>query len=188
MKRVSEPLQMVQLATPGEDPPAGSSFMYVKSDGQPHTKNSSGTELLIGVPIGSIQAWHKSLPGVPGLPLNWVQCDGQVLNDTESPLNGQTIPNLNGQARFLRGNSVSGTDEADDFKSHNHQGGVEGLTPQGSFGLIRVATAGEAVTVTGGDISPGEPDLVTGPQNIPLEGGAETRPINMSVVWIMKIK
>jgi hypothetical protein len=60
------------------------------------------------VPIGTVLSWVKTLTGVPSLPANFVECNGQVLSDAESPLNGQTIPDLNGDNRFLRGNSTSG--------------------------------------------------------------------------------
>ena len=60
------------------------------------------------VPIGAVLAWFKTLSGVPSISDGYVQCDGQVLNDSDSPLNGETIPNLNGGDRFLRGNSTSG--------------------------------------------------------------------------------
>lgn len=60
------------------------------------------------IPIGSVIAWDKSLAGVPNLPDGFVECNGQVLVDATSPLNGQTIRNLNGANKFLRGNSSSG--------------------------------------------------------------------------------
>ena len=64
-------------------------------------------------PIGSITAWAKNLPGVVAdLPESWVECNGQVLDDPDSPLDGQTIPKLNGDSdddkRFLRGAATSG--------------------------------------------------------------------------------
>ena len=61
------------------------------------------------VPVGGIVAWAKSLSGVPNLAEGWVECDGSVLVDSQSSLNGQTIPDLNGDNRFLKGNSTSGT-------------------------------------------------------------------------------
>ena len=60
------------------------------------------------VPIGGIIPWAKTLAGVPNLAEGWVECDGSVLVDAQSSLNGQTIPDLNGDNRFLRGNSTSG--------------------------------------------------------------------------------
>jgi len=60
------------------------------------------------VPVGGVVAWMKSFPNTPALPGNFVECNGQVLNDSNSPFNGQTIPNLNGTNRFLRGANSSG--------------------------------------------------------------------------------
>ncbi len=76
-------------------------------------------------PIGAVIAWLKSFTGVPAtLPGGWVECNGQVLSDTDSPLNGQTIPNLNasggGTQRFLRGATTSGTTGGADTNSHTH--------------------------------------------------------------------
>tara|TARA_Y100000310_G_C20702423_1_gene831085 strand:+ start:4893 stop:5369 length:477 start_codon:yes stop_codon:yes gene_type:complete len=59
-------------------------------------RNNTDNYQLIGtVPIGAVIMWHKSLTGVPSLPGNYVECNGQVLNDSLSPLNGQTMPNIN---------------------------------------------------------------------------------------------
>ena len=59
-------------------------------------------------PIVVIIAWHKNLAGTPDLPEGWVECNGQTIDDSDSPYNTQIIPNLNGGNRFLRPNSVSG--------------------------------------------------------------------------------
>ena len=77
------------------------------------------TDVGIGiVPIGAVIDWHKDLAGVPALLPSFVQCDGQVLDDFESPLHGQTIPNLNGLGHFTRGGAVSGTTGG--TTTHNH--------------------------------------------------------------------
>jgi hypothetical protein len=60
------------------------------------------------VPVGAIVAWDKSFPSVPSLPPNFVECNGQTVSDASSPLNGQTLRNLNGSNQFLRGNTTSG--------------------------------------------------------------------------------
>ena len=59
--------------------------------------------------MGGVGAWLKDLPGVPALPGDYAECNGQVLSDPASPLNGVTLPDLNGQERFLRGSATSGT-------------------------------------------------------------------------------
>ena len=77
-------------------------------------------------PIGAVLPWLKSFTGVPAtLPTGWVECNGQVLSDADSPLNGQTIPNLNGSGggtkRFLRGSTTSGTTAGEDTTAaHTH--------------------------------------------------------------------
>ena len=69
-------------------------------------------------PIGAILAWAKSLAGVPNLAEGWVECDGSVLVDYQSSLNGQTIPDLNGDNRFMRGDTTSGGTGGSE--SHRH--------------------------------------------------------------------
>ena len=46
------------------------------------------------------------------LPDGWLSCDGSVISDADSPMDGETLPALNGttdaDSLFLRGNSTSG--------------------------------------------------------------------------------
>lgn len=69
-------------------------------------------------PIGSVCAWLKSYTNTPALDVQWAECNGQVLADTRSVYNGQTLPNLNtsdGGTNGLilkgRSNSQAATDE-----------------------------------------------------------------------------
>lgn len=132
-------------------------------------------------PIGSIVAWHKSLSGVPSLPGNWAECNGQTISDSDSPLDGVTLPDLNGEKRFLRGDSTSGTNQADAFQGHapdlSGSGGGGGIT----YPIIDGNAPGRPYNgVFQGWISDG----VNGTPRI----ANETRPVNMSVVWIIRIK
>lgn len=72
------------------------------------------------VPIGGIIPWHKDLSGVPALPSNFLELNGQTVNDADSPLDGVTLPNWNGDGRFLRGSGTSGTEQAADPGNHDH--------------------------------------------------------------------
>jgi len=89
------------------------------------------------VPIGGIVSWAKTLSGVPNLAEGWVECDGAVLVDALSPLNGQTIPDLNGDNRFLRGDSASGGTGGSETHLHGnesignstHTSGASSFTP-----------------------------------------------------------
>lgn len=130
-------------------------------------------EEIIMTPIGSIIAWHKNFANTPALPVGWLECNGQVINDPQSPFNGQTLPDLNGDKRFLRGNATSGTEQADEFKSHSHQ--ISSVSDVNRGGIYHGCTA---YPWPGYEPKTGTYDT----------GGTETRPINMAVVWIMRIK
>ncbi len=85
------------------------------------------------VPIGVVLPWFKDLPGVPPLPSNFVECNGQFLSDPESPLDGQLMPDINtGPQRFLRGGLNSGTlGGIDSFATA--QADNSGINPPNSF-------------------------------------------------------
>jgi hypothetical protein len=132
--------------------------------------------LVVAVPIGSIIAWHKNFgSGAPALPEGWIECDGASHSVPGSPFaNGQgmvTPPNLNGEGRFLRGASSSGASQPDALKSHTHSLSVSSGSNNGT-----TAPAGRS-TSTG-----------TSTTAIAAQGDTETRPINMSVVWIIRVK
>jgi hypothetical protein len=110
------------------------------------------------VPIGVVLPWFKDLPGVPPLPSNFVECNGQVLNDPESPLNGQLMPDINtGAQRFLRGSLNSGA-----------LGGID------SFGLAQADNSG---------INP--PQSFVTPDFSP---GAEPFPPYITAVFVIRVK
>jgi len=80
------------------------------------------------VPIGGIVPWFKDFTNVPSLPDEFAECNGQTLNDAESPLDGQTLPDLNGSSgknRFLRGDTTSGETGGSATSTHNHSMGGE---------------------------------------------------------------
>ena len=110
------------------------------------------------VPVGGIVSWAKSLSGVPNLTEGWVECDGAVLVDALSSLNGQTIPDLNGDNRFLRGESTSGGTGGSESHSHTI-----------------MDAAGQSGT--------GSQDLGSG-----TTGATSTLPTYYEVVWIMRVR
>lgn len=146
------------------------------------------------MPIGSIVAWTNHLAGTPGLPVGWLECNGQTISDAESPLNGQTLPNLNGTfttgasttssaGRFLRGTTgATGTLEADQSNSFAQVQMVNSGTPN-SLGPVSVPDNGNwSGWVT-------DYYLTTSDDAIRFRNhGRETRPGAMTVRWIMRIK
>ena len=95
-------------------------FLKSEVDGEAH---------LPAPPVGAIIAWHKRHDRrSPLCRAGWKECDGTTLNDLESPMNGEELPNLNGakeswnsKGTFLRGDSVSGDFENDEFQGHGHK-------------------------------------------------------------------
>ncbi len=164
---------------------SNASLLYVRNDGNvgvgttsPNTKlEVNGAISGFGVvPIGSIIAWHKSLTGTPALPLGWVECNGQVLSDPESVYNGQTIPNLNGEGRFLRGGSTSGVNQA-----------ATTVKTKDGYGDIGYPLANNVDGWVVPDGTSTWQATITSVASYNLRG-AKVRPVNMSVVWIMRVK
>jgi hypothetical protein len=122
------------------------------------------------VPVGGIVAWAKSLTGVPVLPDGWVECNGQVLNDPDSPLNGTTLPNLNDN-RFLKGNATSG--------------GTGGSVSTSSDGPGNTGIESGSVNVTAGiDVN-----VAAWNHNHTVSNHSHTvDPPYYDVVWIIRVK
>lgn len=143
------------------------------------------------VPIGTIVGWHRNLhPNVGALPDGWVPCEGQILNDPASVLNGVLIPNLNGnpagansphlghKARmFLRGGTESGLAQDHAVQSHSHSFAYE------KNHHVRVASGGGSTIADSSYHAVG--GSTTGQTGYTAE---ETRPVNMTVIWIMRVK
>ncbi len=142
--------------------------------------NANFTELYIAtgrmVPIGTIVAWHKSMTGTPSLPEGWLECNGQTVADVESSYDGQVLPNLNGEGRFLRGGSTSGTLQDSQNLAHTHN--------YGDYYWHDSGAVDEFENPTGDGM--GERLQVSRTTN--TSGGSEARPINMSIIWIIKVK
>ena len=135
------------------------------------------------IPVGTIMAWHKSLTGTPALLTSWVECSGQVLSDSESVYDGVTIPDLNGEARFLRGSATSGSDQVDAFQGHHHN--VPNLSQRVPN---RTGNSGALDKNDGAFNTENATTIVTDGVNGTPRIANETRPINMSVVWIIRVK
>jgi hypothetical protein len=80
----------------------------------------NGQIINVGVPIGVAFPYFKNMPGVPALPANFAECNGSVISNALSPMNGQTLPNINSAGRFVRGGSTSGVIQTNQNKSHIH--------------------------------------------------------------------
>lgn len=164
---------------------------------------------LNALPVGSIVGWHKNFPGAPSRPPNgWVECSGapdleQYPELKDSKFDLSEIPNLNDPNKagfingyaggaFLRGGTRSGAFERDStkrpnaaFTTANAQGGHSHTVPAGDTGspidsVFQNGGNGRRFSITVGGGNHGH--SITG------GGDPETRPVNMSVVWIIRVK
>ena len=127
-------------------------------------------------PVGVIQAyWGTSAP------YGWLICNGDTIpNGSEydelRALVGSNVPDLRGMfLRMITGTRAIGSYEADEFKAHNHS--------DGTFNQLLKYDA--TTTVTSYDSTIGEPNLAFS-GTIQTNGGAETRPKNIGVNFIIK--
>ena len=160
---------------------------------------------VLNSPVGSIVAWHKDFENTPELPDNWVECNGQTLDDPESPYHEQVIPNINGDASgdeisgspgsgksplALRGAGTdpTGTFEGDAFQGHWHR--TEGYSAGDTGGQNGARNnpirdnANSYSFVADDEITTALTDGVHGDPRI----ADETRAKSMKVVWIIKVK
>jgi len=119
-------------------------------------------------PVGGVTGYLKSLANVPALPGTWVECNGQPINDAESPLNGMSAPDLNGA-----------------------QGGVpvflRGATTSGGTGGSEIHSHGLGLNINGGTVQQGA-DLAVFPPGIYNSDPASSLPPYYEVVWVMRVK
>lgn len=144
-----------------------------------------------GAQIGDIKPWHKNFNGgALSLPWGWRAMDGTTISDSESPFNGATFEDLNGDARFLRGAATSGTEQADAmqritgdlfFQQTNGEG-------TGAFSNGSIESSLRPANGTNGCRRVSFDSANSTSPNAAKTSDTETRPINMSVVWIIKIK
>ena len=107
------------------------------SDGEIHKASKIDVNVCILVdklaefPVGTILSWVMKVDNNGGefvdLPSGWVRCDGGTIPNHPSIEGGsiwagKTIPNLNGERRFLRGGDDAKvlTLEDDQLQSHEH--------------------------------------------------------------------
>jgi len=157
---------------------------------------ASAPSVQVEVPIGTILPWHGDLSGVPVLPDEFLECNGQTVDDSESLLDGVTLPDLNvgsGTGRFLRGSTgTTGTTQASQNISHNH-GTSESAhrhTPSNSWKAEGTTLNSWRKVAAGATVGTGTalpPTASTG-LTISNDGASEARPINMTIKWIIRIK
>ncbi|MCX7650236.1 MAG: hypothetical protein N2050_06750 [Flavobacteriales bacterium] len=160
------------------------------ANGRVLTSNGTTVSWQPPVPIGAIIAWVNHLTGTPSLPPGWVECNGGTVSDSESPINGQPIPNLNNTPSgtfgtpsggyYLRGTTgTTGGTQADrtanfEINQDNVNDGCQ---------ICSITADGASTAYTGWMRNYYLDDRI----RIRYTGG-EVRPVTYTVRWIMRIK
>ena len=168
----------------GESDPFNQYFNRSRGDARYQQLSHAQNQRL---PVGSILPFA----GSPA-PSGFFICDGSVfsasLTELAAILGSNTLPDLRGQ--FLRGLDLTGTidpdgttralldSQADENKAHFHVDGFAGINDNGSFGVSTVATSGNINEQLGVSINYHA--------NTSSTGGAETRPTNVAVNYIIR--
>jgi hypothetical protein len=107
---------------------------------------------------------------------NWVSGNNLVLPN----YNSDVVAGQGGY--FLRGlgTRTPGSMQQDTFEQHNHQS-KDVTVNQLEYVLLQISNGGN--TAPSSDATPGEPNIVNNTSKIPLEGGVETRPYNVAILW-----
>lgn len=151
-----------------------STFAYV-------TAVDSNTTLSLSADIvPTVKAY--TIYATPRLPDSWVECNGQVLSDTDSPFNGATIPSINGTSEatktFLRGVKSTTTGGVGGSSTMNLAHSHTGFTATASSPSSTV-TPGSAQGITTGHRHTISSDLSAAQASVPVYA---------EMTWVIRIK
>lgn len=135
--------------------------------------NSHPDHIATSIPVQGVIAWHKNFTGGnTTLPDAWLECNGQIINNPKSPINGQAVPNLNGTQAFLRGNGTSGGTGGTTTHTHSHQDG----SATGGPSTTQIVTVGEQTAASS-----------THTHVVPSLNNTNHLPTFFNMNWIMRI-
>lgn len=152
------------------------------------------------VPIGTILPWVIKLEdgGVTAdIPDGWVRCDGStVLNHNGSIWAGLTVPNLNGERRFLRGGADKDVLKLEDDQMQNHKHSFTDPGHRHSYQATETYTACRDNACDDHTNQPREYNEISSSSKTGISvdyvtseyrTGSETRPKNMNVIYIIRV-
>ena len=143
-------------------------------------------------PLGSIIAWVLSVPDgrSNALPAGWVECDGRAI--TEGIWMGRNTPDLNTNGYFLKGAPPADNNKFEESMVQDLQifDYFQGLDHVGCHGAGESTGSDQSVTTaSGGKDDPFcQSSRFLSSMGNGIKVGEETRPKNMKVTYIIKIK
>lgn len=135
------------------------------------------------VPIGGVVAWLKTfVDGTTAEVLipNYLECDGSIIDDVDSPLDGFTLPNLNGSNNILQGHATtSGSTAVEPIVISSPNSTVDALSGGATNDVVWGLSA-PANTVASNPNTLDSSDMV----QMNVSGTSKL----YTVVWVMRIK
>jgi len=122
-----------------------STGLYIWRDSQWNVMIDEGTD---GFSVGDVKPFFTYL-GL-SMPAGWVECNGQTLNDSSSPLNGKTLPNLNNNTYLVGVPSASNGSTMGSNTVKLTQANLPNVTLSGTTNSISAGTPSGTVTVASG--------------------------------------
>ena len=167
---------------------------------------SSCSGTIHNAPIGTILAWvpkpEKTSSNAVSIPDGWMPCDGSII--TQGPWKGGRTPDLNTVGAFLRG----GTEdlvlekEEDQIRDHEHSCSATADNHDHSYYAARQSDSSGQVCGVDGNCDDADTLVYTESRrtesarvsvSCSVNGvssgrvGSETRPINMKVIYIIRV-
>jgi len=150
------------------------------------TQLEDAYSIFDSLPLGTIISWtpypDKNTQNPSDIPKGWMLCDGSEIK--EGPWADHLTPDINNSKRFLRGGVV-----ADALNIEEDEVNTDGLTvTDNTFHTYGCPEGTTYVGSTGyGTCSSCDPDSYCQYTQSINGGSTETKPINMNVVFIIKI-
>ena len=179
-------------------------YLYLQINGFTPGPNRTGT--VSNAPIGTILAWvpkpEKTSSNAVSIPDGWMPCDGSII--TQGPWKGGRTPDLNTVGAFLRG----GTEdlvlekEEDQIRDHEHSCSATADNHDHSYYAARQDDSDGQVCGVDGNCDDSDTLVYTESRrtesarvsvSCSVNGvssgrvGSETRPINMKVIYIIRV-
>ena len=133
-----------------------------------HKQIPSAKAVFDSIPIGTVQAYYGRAYDL-AIPDGWMLCDGSIVNDVDSPLNGKALPDMRNRVLAMANsvNSIGTTAGSNTVKLNRNQlpnvsmetTGTLSYTPKGTITIGSNGSHSHSITVP--DNTTGNPDGAT---------------------------
>lgn len=152
---------------------------------------NSENNLTISDSIFTATGKNYKIYATPALSEIYVECNGQIIDDVESIYHGVQAPDLNNKKNdwnsagaFVRGGKISGVEEDDTGQGHRHAFDRKFNNISGN---LQPYTGARPIDLADLNTASVRDPIDDGINGVPRTG-KETKPVSMTMVFIMRIK